>query len=64
MNLKAYLKSRQEKIDRALDRHLPKENLKPTTIHKAMRYSLFAGGTKELQSLRKRDPNLPDCDII
>jgi geranylgeranyl diphosphate synthase type II len=46
MNLKAYLKSRQEKIDRALDRHLPKENLKPTTIHKAMRYSVFAGGKR------------------
>ena len=46
MNLKAYLKSRQEKIDRALDRHLPKENTKPATIHKAMRYSLFAGGKR------------------
>src|SRR5205809_7779231 len=44
MNLKTYLKSRQKLIDRALDRYLPKENVKPTTIHKAMRYSLFAGG--------------------
>ncbi|MFZ3374343.1 MAG: polyprenyl synthetase family protein [Chthoniobacterales bacterium] len=46
MNLKAYLKSRQEKIERALDRHLPKESTKPVTIHKAMRYSLFAGGKR------------------
>jgi geranylgeranyl diphosphate synthase type II len=46
MNLKAYLKSRQEKIERALDRHLPKESTKPATIHKAMRYSLFAGGKR------------------
>src|SRR5437660_2109737 len=46
MNLKSYLKSRQKKIDRALDRYLPKENVKPTTIHKAMRYSLFAGGKR------------------
>ena len=46
MNLKVYLKSRQEKIERALDRHLPKESTKPATIHKAMRYSLFAGGKR------------------
>src|ERR1700736_76782 len=46
MNLKAYLKSRQQKIDRALDRYLPKESVKPATIHKAMRYSLFAGGKR------------------
>ena len=46
MNLKTYLKSRQEKIERALDRHLPKANAKPATIHKAMRYSLFAGGKR------------------
>src|ERR1700730_10072869 len=46
MNLKAYLKSRQQTIDRALDRYLPKESVKPATIHKAMRYSLFAGGQR------------------
>jgi geranylgeranyl diphosphate synthase type II len=46
MNVKAYLKSRQKKIDRALDRYLPKESVKPATIHKAMRYSLFAGGKR------------------
>src|SRR5216684_3131262 len=46
MNLKTYLPSRQKTIDRALDRYLPKENVRPTTIHKAMRYSLFAGGKR------------------
>ena len=46
MNLKTYLASRQKKIDQALDRYLPKENVKPATIHKAMRYSLFAGGKR------------------
>ena len=46
MNLKNYLKSRQKKIDRSLDRYLPKENASPPTIHKAMRYSLFAGGKR------------------
>src|SRR6267378_2466957 len=46
MNLKTYLPSRQKTIDRALDRYLPKETVRPTTIHKAMRYSLFAGGKR------------------
>ena len=46
MNLKKYLRTRQKKIDRALDRYLPKANTKPATLHKAMRYSLFAGGKR------------------
>jgi geranylgeranyl diphosphate synthase, type II len=46
MDLRHYLASRQKKIDRALDRYLPKQNVKPATIHKAMRYSLFAGGKR------------------
>jgi geranylgeranyl diphosphate synthase type II len=46
MNLKAYLRSRQKEIDRALDCYLPKVNTKPATLHKAMRYSLFAGGKR------------------
>ena len=46
MNLKAYLRSRQKRIDRALDRYLPKTKVKPPTLHKAMRYSLFAGGKR------------------
>ena len=46
MDLKAYLRSRQRKIDRALDGYLPSANTKPATIHKAMRYSLFAGGKR------------------
>jgi len=46
VDLKRYLVSRQKLIDRALDRFLPKESVKPETIHKAMRYSLFAGGKR------------------
>jgi geranylgeranyl diphosphate synthase type II len=46
MNVKGYLKSRQQVVDRALDRYLPKPSVKPPTIHKAMRYSLFAGGKR------------------
>ena len=46
MNLKAYLRSRRKEIDQALDHYLPKTNVKPATLHKAMRYSLFAGGKR------------------
>jgi geranylgeranyl diphosphate synthase type II len=46
MNVREYLGSRQKLIDRALDRFLPKESVPPPTIHKAMRYSLFAGGKR------------------
>jgi geranylgeranyl diphosphate synthase type II len=46
MDLKPYLRTRQRKIDRALDTYLPKANTKPATLHRAMRYSLFAGGKR------------------
>jgi geranylgeranyl diphosphate synthase, type II len=46
MNLKRYLAARQKEVDRALDRFLPTESVAPATIHKAMRYSLFAGGKR------------------
>src|SRR4051794_1711431 len=46
MDLKRYLAGRIQQIDRALDRHLPKANARPATIHQAMRYSLFAGGKR------------------
>src|SRR5215468_1393623 len=46
MNLKAHLRSRQKEIDHALDRYLPKPTTQPTTLHRAMRYSLFAGGKR------------------
>jgi geranylgeranyl diphosphate synthase type II len=46
MNLKAYLRFRRKEIDRALDYYLPNTNVKPATLHKAMRYSLFAGGKR------------------
>lgn len=46
MELKRYLIARQKEVDRALDRFLPKASVPPATIHKAMRYSLFAGGKR------------------
>src|SRR6266566_886497 len=46
MDLKRYLAGRQKQVDRALDRFLPKASVPPVTLHKAMRYSLFAGGKR------------------
>jgi geranylgeranyl diphosphate synthase type II len=46
MDLRLYLKTRQKTIERALDGYLPKATVKPVTIHRAMRYSLFAGGKR------------------
>ena len=46
VELKPYLIAGQNEVDRALDRFLPKAGTRPATIHKAMRYSLFAGGKR------------------
>ena len=45
-DLSQYLDRRTADVNRALDRFLPKEFAKPRTIHRAMRYSLFAGGKR------------------
>src|SRR5215204_2043643 len=45
-DLKQYLETRSEAVNRALDKFLPSETTAPATIHKAMRYSLFAGGKR------------------
>ena len=44
--MKEYLAARQKLVDQALDQLLPKATAKPKTIHKAMRYSIFAGGKR------------------
>lgn len=46
MSLSKFISARISAIDRALDGFLPKASTKPATIHKAMRYSLFAGGKR------------------
>jgi geranylgeranyl diphosphate synthase type II len=42
----AYMKERADAVDAALERFLPAETLPPETLHKAMRYSVFAGGKR------------------
>lgn len=46
MNLREYLAHQQQLVDAELDRLVPPESAVPTTIHRAMRYSLFAGGKR------------------
>src|SRR5579871_206892 len=45
-DLNRFLETRTVAVNAALDRLLPSESTKPATIHKAMRYSLFAGGKR------------------
>ncbi|MBL0161683.1 MAG: polyprenyl synthetase family protein [Bryobacterales bacterium] len=46
LSLKEYLVEQTRFVDQELDRLMPGEDTPPETIHKAMRYSLFAGGKR------------------
>ncbi len=46
VDVAAYMKERATAVDAALDRHLPPESSRPEQLHKAMRYSVFAGGKR------------------
>ena len=45
-DLSAYMAERARAVDQALDRFLPSEAAPPESLHKAMRYSVFAGGKR------------------
>lgn len=45
-NLEAFIASRTAAVNKALDGFLPRGSARPATIHRAMRYSLFAGGKR------------------
>jgi geranylgeranyl diphosphate synthase type II len=46
MTLADYISAQQRTVDAALDCWVPTEAASPATIHRAMRYSLFAGGKR------------------
>ena len=46
MDLKKYLERRRRQVDEALERWVVGEEEFPPQVHKAMRYSLFAGGKR------------------
>jgi geranylgeranyl diphosphate synthase, type II len=45
-SLDAHLEAQRQRIDRRLDQLVPAESVPPSSIHRAMRYSLFAGGKR------------------
>ena len=44
MKLPAFFEEDRQAVDAALERLLPPEETRPFIIHRAMRYSVFAGG--------------------
>jgi len=46
MKLATYLKRQGKAVEAALSRFLPPAKTKPATLHRAMRYSIFAGGKR------------------
>ena len=46
MTLPDYLKAQQARVDNEIGRLVPSESIEPKTIHRAMRYSLMAGGKR------------------
>lgn len=46
MDLKHYLNERCKLVDEALDKLLPRDDELPASLHKSMRYSVFAGGKR------------------
>jgi geranylgeranyl diphosphate synthase, type II len=45
-DLQHFVSTRTDSVNRALDHWLPSGKTRPATIHKAMRYSIFAGGKR------------------
>ncbi len=46
MKLRDYLQQQQAVVDAQIDRLVPSESVEPSTMHRAMRYSLMAGGKR------------------
>ncbi len=45
-DIKSLIRERATQVEAKLDELLPSEDISPSTIHKAMRYSIFAGGKR------------------
>ena len=70
MSLESYLEQQRARIDKELERLAPPETAVPAVVHRAMRYSLFAGGKRirsifclEAAGLVSPDPG-PDSEAI
>ncbi|MGH9325457.1 MAG: polyprenyl synthetase family protein [Terriglobia bacterium] len=60
--IRQYLKELREKVDKELDRLLPADDEFPTSIHRAMRHSIFAGGKRLRPILSIEAGRLFDAD--
>lgn len=66
MPLESYLREQRERVDARLTLLVPPETETPTAIHRAMRYSLFAGGKRIrpifcMEAARTISPQLADA---
>jgi len=46
MDINQYLKDKQAQVDRAITEYLPAEDVRPSLLHEAMRYSVLNGGKR------------------
>jgi len=46
MDIKLYLAKKKDIVDKALEKLVPPAKSFPTSVHEAMRYSLFGGGKR------------------
>ncbi|HXX16006.1 MAG TPA: farnesyl diphosphate synthase [Candidatus Eremiobacteraceae bacterium] len=63
MTLPPFFEQDRQAVDAQLDRLLPSESVPPTSIHQAMRYSVFAGGKRIRPVLCLESARMFDADI-
>jgi len=63
MKLPAFFEEDRVAVDAHLDRLMPAESVQPPTIHRAMRYSVFAGGKRIRPILCLETARIFDADV-
>ena len=63
MKLSGFFEEDRKAVDSALDRLLPPESAPPASIHRAVRYSVFAGGKRLRPVLCLESARIFDADI-
>src|SRR5712664_3678897 len=63
MKLSSFFEEDRKAVDSALDRLLPPESAPPSSIHRAVRYSVFAGGKRLRPVLCLESARIFDADV-
>src|SRR4029077_863869 len=63
MNLPAFFDEDRALVDAALDRLMPAESAQPPSIHRAMRYSVQAGGKRVRPIMCHESPRISASDV-